>query len=190
MARKMTINVRGNLSAPYGYIKTPCELDSIVRKYFDKRGRTKVKKTGNKYVITSYSFRNGANAEIKIRVTYSNDGYIRAFDILGSFDIYKKYLVESITQYRKILLGFIEYLNVLIYGWFVDVFIFRIHPVDFMRQYTSRVGDIISGVYLILRLEGSDYCIIRGDRLEFRCTDWKPDAIETIMTLVNKYTRK
>ena len=190
MAKKMTINIRSNLAAPYGYIKTPAELNKVIETYFNKRGLSETEENGKKYVITSYSFRDGTNAEIKIRTSYSNDGYIRAFDILGTFDIYKRYIVESINQYRKILMGFIKYLNKEKYGWFVDVFVFRIHPVDFMRQYTSRVGDVVSSVYLILQLAGSDFCIIRSDRLEYRCSEWKSDAIETVMTLVNKYTRK
>jgi hypothetical protein len=190
MAKKMTVNIRGNLAAPYGFEKEEDDLDKLVKKYFNKRGNVNVQSPGKKYVITSYTFRNGTNAEIKIRVTYSNDGYIRAFDMLGTFDVYKRYIIDSIDQYRKILLGFIAYLNKIVYGWFVDVFVFRIHPVDFMCQYTSRVGDMINSVHLILRLDGSDYCIIKGDRLEYRCSEWQSNAITTVMTLVNKYTRK
>jgi len=189
MARRITVNIRCNIAAPYGY--KAVKVDDIILKYYNKRAHTSITKENQKYQITSYRFREGTKAEIKIKVHYSKEGSLRAFDILGTFDAYKNKIVESINEFRVMIQGFIEYLNDIKFGWFIDVFVFRIYPVDFMRQYESRVGEgIVTDVYLILRIKGADYCIIKGDRLEYRCSDWQTDTIENIMTIISKYTRK
>lgn len=189
MGKKITVNIRFNIAAPYGYKEK--DLTTSIKKFFDKRGYVKTVKDMHKYLITSYRFRGNIQAEIKIKIHYTKEGTIRSFDTLGTFDSYKKDVVENINEYRSMVLGFIKYLNEIKYGWFIDVFVFRLYPVDFIRQYDSRIGTgIITDVYLILRIKGADYCIIKGDRVEYRCSDWQKDTINNIMTIITKYTRK
>jgi hypothetical protein len=189
MGKKITINIRCNIAAPYGYNNK--EIDKLISNFFNRRAKVDINKANQKYTITSYRFKNGTNAEIKIKVHYAKEGPLKSFDILGTFDIYKNRTVENINEFRVMMQGFIEYLNKQKFGWFVDVFVFRLYPVDFMRQYESRVGEgVVSDVYLILRIKGADYCIIKGDRVEYRCSDWQTDTIENIMTIISKYTRK
>ena len=188
MGKKITVNIRSNVAAPYGFSYK--EIDNLIKTYFDKRGESSVLKSNQKYLITSYRFRNRTAAEIKIKIHYAKEGNMRAFDMLATFETYKNKVIENVNEYRVMLLGFLEYLNNIKFGWFVDVFVFRVYPVDFMRQWESRIGDMVTDVDLILRIKGSDYCIIKGDRLEYRCSDWQSDTIDVIMTIITKYTRK
>ncbi len=189
MARKLTINVRSNLSAPYGIKKNAKEIATILHDFFKCRGSINHSNDGKNYIISSYIFQNGINAEIKIRLTYSRDGNISAFNILAVFDCYKLRITEALTQYRTIILGFVDYLNKIQYGWYIDVFVFRIYPLDFIRHFHSKIGDIVTNIHLILTF-GADFCIINSDRLEFRCDTWSDESIDAIMTVVKTYTRK
>ena len=190
MAGRLTTNIRCNIAAPYEIdLGNDQTIDKMIPHYFNKRGRCTALKKEGKFVISSYKFGNGSKAEIRIKVHYSVDGSIYSLDILGTFDCFRKYLVETINTYKIIIKGFVKYLNSVIESWYVDTFVFRVHPVPFMRQYKSRVGDLVDSVYTIMRMKTGDYCILKGDRLEYRSSDWDSDVIDTIVTIMKRYTR-
>jgi len=190
MAKKLTINVRCNIAAPYGFKKSEDQMDKLIYGYFQKRGSINNRKSGSKYAITSYKFDNGTAAEIKIKVEYSKDGNIHALDTLGTFDAFRKYTIDNINMYRTIIKGFIKYLNKKKPVWHVNVFVFRVYPVQFMRHFTSRVGEMVDTVWMTMRMKGGDYCIIKSDRIEYRSSDWETDAISVILTIIKKYTHR
>ena len=189
MAGRLTTNIRCGIAAPYDLDLGNKSIDDVIRAYFNKRGKCNASKDKGKYEITSYKFGNGCKAEIRIKVHYSVDGSIYSLDVLGIFDSFRKYLVETINMYKDIIKGFIKYLNSIAYSWYVDTFVFRVHPVPFMRQYKSRIGDLVDKVYTIIRMKNGDYCILKGDRLEYRSMDWESDVIDTIVTIMKRYTR-
>ena len=190
MAKKLTVNIRCNIAAPYGFKKSAKEINDLLSKYFSSRGKLEVVTTGSKYILTSYRFDSGTCAEVKIKVEISKDGNIQAFDTLGTFDTFRKYTVENINKYRVLIKGFIKYLNELKFAWYVSVFVFRVYPIEFMRHFTSRVGDMVDNVWINMRMKTGDYCIIKNDRLEYCSAEWETDAIEVILNIIKKYTRK
>lgn len=190
MAGRLTTNVRCNIAAPYE-LEFPKNknISTLIADYFNKRGKTSSIKEDSKYVISSYKFGSGSLVEIKIKIHYSADGSIYSLDVLGTFDCFRKYLVETVNLYKKIIKGFVKYLDKKAPSWYVDVFVFRVHPVPFMRQYKSRIGDLVDNAYTILRMKTGDYCILKGDRLEYRSMDWDTDVMDTIVTIMKRYTR-
>lgn len=186
--KKFTINVRCKFCAPYGIRLTLSQVNERLTTYFDKRGHISTYKDGSKYIITSYKFEN-VNAEIKLKIHYDKLGFLNAIDTLGTFDVYKKYMVESINFYKIILKGFLKYLENSWPNWFVDVFVFRIFPIPFERHFLSRIGDI-DNVNLTVRMSNGDYCIIKEDRLEYRTSEWDVNQISIIERFITQYTRK
>lgn len=190
MAGRLTTNIRCNIAAPYDLkLNTKQNMNGIIENYFNKRGKCRLIKEEEKYEITSYKFGNGCKAEIKIKVHYAIDGSVYSIDVLGTFDSFRKYLVETINLYKDIIKGFVKYLDSISGAWYVDTFVFRVHPVPFMRQYKSRIGDLVYRTYTIMRMKNGDYCILKGDRLEYRSMDWNSDIIDTIVTIIKRYTR-
>ena len=186
---KITTNVRFRIIAPYGFQKTGSDVTKMLEKYYLPRGALNTITEGSKYQLTSYRFAE-TDAEIKFKINYDKIGNFRSIDMLGTFDCYRKYLTANITEYKKMIDGFIKYLRKSKKDhWYADIFVFRVFPIDFKRQYLSRVGENVKNVYVNI-VTDKGYCILKGDRLEYRVNTWDDEAITTIENLMKRYTRK
>ncbi len=185
---KVTTNIKFRLIAPYGFKKSEKQVTKMIEGYFKSKGALTTKEEGKKYVLTSYRFRE-TFAEIKYKVNYDKIGNLRSVEMLGSFDCYRKYITNNIDEYKTMIDGFVKYLTKKKNLWYIDVFVFRIIPVDFKRQFLSRVGDNVVNVYINL-LTDKGYCVLKGDRLEYRVNTWDDSVMETINNILRRYTRK
>ena len=185
---KVTTNIRFRIIAPYGFSKKGKDVSKLLSDFFKSRGNLLDKEEGKKYILTSYRFLE-SEAEIKFKINYDKIGNLRSIDLLGTFDCYRKYITNNIDEYKNMIDGFVEYLRSKKDHWYVDVFVFRIIPVDFKRQFLSRAGENIKNVYVNL-VTDKGYCILKGDRLEYRVNIWDDDVKGMINNLLRRYTRK
>lgn len=185
---KVTTNVRFRIVAPYGTKKSEKQVTALLSKYFASRGSLAVKEEGKKYVLSSYRFAE-TDSEVKFKINYNKIGDVKSIDTLCTFDCFRKYITTNVAEYKRIVDGFVKYLVKKKQHWYVDIFVFRVIPVDFKRQFLSRVGDNVKNVYVNI-VTDKGYCILKGDRLEYRVNTWDDDTVKTIENLLRRYTRK
>jgi hypothetical protein len=188
MMAKVTTNVRFKFVAPQGLKKDDNEIDEMMLKFFKSKGKMTSRQQGSKYEMTSYKF-NNTEATIRFKVNRDAVGNLKSIDTLGMFDCYRKYIPSNLDTYKIIMDGFLKYLRGFKGQWYIDIFTFRVFPIDFMRQFLSRVGENVVNVYVTITTN-KGYCFLKGDRLEYRVNEWDEETMETIENILRRYTRK
>lgn len=182
MAMKRTVNIKMFVLAPYlGFDED--EVIHRMEKYWASRGS--ISSRGDYHLITSYKFE-GTMAEIKINVE-STEGKVDGLTILCTTDCYKKYMAENIDGFRILVNGFIDYLNDIKTGFYVETFSVRLYPLKVHRLF--EYGPIeTSNFWCGVSLDNGDFVTLKYDRMEYRTSVFNEETVDNLRTMIDKYT--
>jgi len=185
----MTLNVKTTLISPIMHMGSD-DIIELVHKFLQNRGYDE--KINGENMLRFTSFRYG---KVKHRMYFyfdidDVDNTVKSVEILLSSSLYRKSIQNTMRFYETLISGLVKFLNKNIYGWIRDATVVRIRPIDFMRQFKSRVGDSVMAFETRVEMADGSIYVMYPDRIECALDTLSDDDINAIFEIIRRYSRK
>lgn len=186
---KLVLNVKTTLMPPL-MTMTVDELMDDIKIFLNSRGFIQDVMDDKTIIYTSFRF-NKIKHVMYFHIDVDNtNSTIKSVEILLRSLLYRKRLSWAMEFYETLLSGLFEYLNDKQWGWVRDVTVVRIRPIDFLKQFKSRVSDTVSRFITTIELADGSVYTLYPDRIECSVDTLTETNINAIFEVIRRYSRK